>query len=355
MAITLNATNNTIGLGATTISTSSYNLSAMGDTTITNGGPGLPGQGINLSGSQYINGGNSGWTNSQKYCGVTFWMYLASVPSSGQHEVIGNCGGAHGFGVFFSGSTLYCIYSVASFNIQVQFNTTFSPNTWYHITVAKTIVTGAGQIRVWVNGVYDNQGSVTDANTMGTDGGSILIGYAGFGGLDTAALIDEVYVFRNLAISDANVVTDYNNGSGTYHTAATDALVYHLDGTLDGGSIVGGSASYSTGLVNLPPTSPGLYDTLQYSGTKWINYRGQMLSTTSTPTFAGLTINGNATLGNASTQTFTHVGRMVVRTLSADPTANATAGTVGEIAYYNNKFYGKITGSGTDTNWAALN
>lgn len=79
-------------------------------------------------------------------------------------------------------------------------------------------------------------------------------------------------------------------------------------------------------------------------------------------TFAGaltvttdFNVNGNTTLGNASTDTITCTGRMIVRTLSADPTSSATAGTVGEIAYYNNKFYGKITGTGTDTNWSALN
>ena len=73
-----------------------------------------------------------------------------------------------------------------------------------------------------------------------------------------------------------------------------------------------------------------------------------------TPTVK-LDVGGSIKLGGASTDVITHTGRMVVRTLSANPTSSATAGTLGEIAFYNNKWYGKITGSGTDTNWSALN
>lgn len=61
------------------------------------------------------------------------------------------------------------------------------------------------------------------------------------------------------------------------------------------------------------------------------------------------------TLGSASTDTITHTGRMIVRTLSSDPTITSTAGTIGEIAYFNNKFYGKVATTASDTNWVALN
>lgn len=62
----------------------------------------------------------------------------------------------------------------------------------------------------------------------------------------------------------------------------------------------------------------------------------------------------NTTLGNESTDLITCVGRLIHRTLSADPTSTATAGNLGEIAFYNDTFYGKKTGTGTDTNWFAL-
>jgi len=56
-----------------------------------------------------------------------------------------------------------------------------------------------------------------------------------------------------------------------------------------------------------------------------------------------LQVNGNTTLGNASTDTITHTGRMIVRTTASDPkdatAGNRPAGTVGEIAYYSGKMY----------------
>ena len=52
---------------------------------------------------------------------------------------------------------------------------------------------------------------------------------------------------------------------------------------------------------------------------------------------------GNITLGSASTNTITNVGRMVVRTTASDPqhatAGSRPAGTVGEIAYYSGKMY----------------
>ena len=58
---------------------------------------------------------------------------------------------------------------------------------------------------------------------------------------------------------------------------------------------------------------------------------------------AATTVNGNATLGGASTNTITHTGRMIVRTTASDPQhatpGSRPAGTVAEIAYYNGKMY----------------
>jgi hypothetical protein len=68
-----------------------------------------------------------------------------------------------------------------------------------------------------------------------------------------------------------------------------------------------------------------------------------------------LDVGGSMKCGAASTDTITMTGRFIPRSVASDPTANATAGTVGEIVYYSNKWYGKTTGSGTDTNWSALN
>jgi hypothetical protein len=56
-----------------------------------------------------------------------------------------------------------------------------------------------------------------------------------------------------------------------------------------------------------------------------------------------LLVHGNTTLGNASTDTVTHTGRMIVRTTASDPkhatAGSRPAGSVGEIAYYSGKMY----------------
>jgi hypothetical protein len=70
---------------------------------------------------------------------------------------------------------------------------------------------------------------------------------------------------------------------------------------------------------------------------------------------AGGTVTGNSTLGDASTDVFTFVGRAVVRLLAGDPTSGGgQAGTRGELARYNDILYIKTTGDGTDTNWAKV-
>lgn len=54
-------------------------------------------------------------------------------------------------------------------------------------------------------------------------------------------------------------------------------------------------------------------------------------------------VNGNTTLGNASTDTITHTGRAIFRTAASDPkhatAGSRPAGSVGEIVYYTGKMY----------------
>jgi hypothetical protein len=56
-----------------------------------------------------------------------------------------------------------------------------------------------------------------------------------------------------------------------------------------------------------------------------------------------LTVKGNTTLGDASTDTITNVGRCIFRTTASDPQdatpGNRPAGTVAEMAYYSGKMY----------------
>lgn len=72
-------------------------------------------------------------------------------------------------------------------------------------------------------------------------------------------------------------------------------------------------------------------------------------------TVAGtLTANGNAALGNSSTDTITCTGRLIVRSVN-DAGMDATSGSYGEIVINqaDNKFYG-CTSSGTSADWAVL-
>lgn len=73
-------------------------------------------------------------------------------------------------------------------------------------------------------------------------------------------------------------------------------------------------------------------------------------------TVPAVTTTGNSTLGDASTDTTTNVGRMILRTIAVDPTSSATAGTIGEVVYSSStaKFYGKHTTSASDTNWRLM-
>lgn len=61
------------------------------------------------------------------------------------------------------------------------------------------------------------------------------------------------------------------------------------------------------------------------------------------PTFAGLTVTGTVSLGDAATDVVTMTGRLVLRTLASDPLdatpGNRPAGSVAEIAYYTGKLY----------------
>lgn len=68
------------------------------------------------------------------------------------------------------------------------------------------------------------------------------------------------------------------------------------------------------------------------------------------------TLNGNGTFGDASTDTYTFTGRMIVRTVNDAGPMTATNGTVAEIVFNSSdsKFYG-CTATGTPATWAALN
>ena len=126
--------------------------------------------------------------------------------------------------------------------------------------------------------------------------------------------------------------------------AATNDLTVTGGATITGSVDIGGSLGV-TGTLSVS-SAVDISTTLNVTGTA-------TLGTVVTPS---ILTSGNSTLGDASTDVTTCVGRFVPRTITLDPTSNATAGTIGEVVYAStpNKFYGKHTTTATDTNWRLL-
>lgn len=72
-------------------------------------------------------------------------------------------------------------------------------------------------------------------------------------------------------------------------------------------------------------------------------------------TMTGLTVTGNSTFGDATTDTFTFVGRMIVRSVTDAGPMTATAGSQREVVFNtsDSKFYG-CTVAGSPATWAAF-
>lgn len=99
-----------------------------------------------------------------------------------------------------------------------------------------------------------------------------------------------------------------------------------------------GSGAPSTSAVNLASgttTAAGIA-----FGTDAVLYRSASAQIANS---AGMYVYGDTILGNASTDTVTVGGRLILRTLGADPLdgtpGNRPAGSVGEIAYYSGVVY----------------
>lgn len=90
-------------------------------------------------------------------------------------------------------------------------------------------------------------------------------------------------------------------------------------------------------------------------GADVIVYKDDQVIVYGTLTSSGdVTFNANGTFGNATTDVFTMIGRLVHRTVGSDPTANNNAGSLGEIVNYNDKLYYKTVADGNDKNWEKL-
>lgn len=178
----------------------------------------------------------------------------------------------------------------------------------------------------------------------------------------TALTIDSSQVLWIGSTADTNL---YRSAANTLKT--DDALIVGAGLTVYG--VYNGIARFQTSgsdYVRINKDGLDVFTSADAAQTMYLQYysggavnflNGKVIISTAgkITTTNDLQVDGNTTLGNASTDTITCTGRLIPRTVGADPTSSATAGSLGEIVFYNNKWYGKTTGTGTDTNWSALN
>lgn len=141
----------------------------------------------------------------------------------------------------------------------------------------------------------------------------------------------------------------FTNASASGTWAVTGATT--LTGALTAnGDVTLGNAAGDTITITGTPT---FAETVTMSGAATV---GGTLGVTGNQTNTGdLTVNGNTTLGNASTDTVTVNGRLIVRSVTDAGPMTATAGALAEIVFNtsDSKFYG-CTAAGDPATWAAF-
>lgn len=124
----------------------------------------------------------------------------------------------------------------------------FSNNTWYHVAVSNS----ANNCRVWVDDVESSAGtltvlaptpSTTNFDQLGRDnGGNYLNGK-----------YDEVGLWYGYALTDADVTTLYNSGSGASCLDVSSGNLhfnYHFDETGSASTAVDSSSAGNNGTLN---------------------------------------------------------------------------------------------------------
>jgi len=225
------------------------------------------------------------------------------------------------------------LYSGHGFLVNDRFIIGIDPSTYNVITnVDGNTVRVLGTSSVTTGDTLVNLGADTGPSATNYDGSDIVI----YSTPDTSVVVSQSRVTSN----DEGEFDYYHDG-----TANLWELVRGTDGV---------SVAFLIGAYERPVDAASLeVDTLTVTGNETI---GGTLAVTGATTLTTLATTGNSTFGDASTDTTTHIGRLIPRTITLDPTSNATAGTIGEVVYAStpNKFYGKHTTTATDTNWRLL-
>jgi hypothetical protein len=253
-----------------------------------------------------------------------------------------NAGGSSSGTAFYANGSLFLTTSTVNFQQGSNITITTSSNGTYTITgVAAsgtfTTVTGVepilfNQVGASATGSYDTNyaltlnalytflkgitvnGTTTLASTTNailyTDGSGHVLGYAGSNpcGAGQAALS----ISATGTISCVNIVTStVGNWQGTWQ--GTNSSTFYL-ATNPNGYITTSTNNFG-GLTNASITA---LSPIGWSNTSTIYWLGQALWTTSTPTFGGLSVNGNVSTTISGTQCLHVTGNGVIQGTGSD-------------------------------------
>jgi len=172
---------------------------------------GQEGSAISLNGSTYYTASSSAVITGTADRTVSFWMYITSFVANQGPFGWGVGSNNNAFGMYFpnTNGVAYCF----GYANDVQFNTTFSLNTWYHIAI---VVSSTGTVRtLYVNGVQDKQSTTTALNTSSS---SLFVGQDFLSSVDFNGYLDEFRVYSS-ALSASQASALYMVGKyGQSHT-----------------------------------------------------------------------------------------------------------------------------------------
>lgn len=202
---------------------------------------------LEFDGSEYVTFGTGtnylhvGWFNYSENYTVSAWVNVSSLSAErmiiSRADQSGNNRGWHlsvttdGNVDFFLGTT----YSTQRWKIRSS--ATLSVDTWYHILATHTYSDSTHSGTININGV---EGHSTILNTLATndprENTALQIGVRDNTGLDFVGKIDEIAIWHGHALSEADALALYNNGTPTdlLLSSSYDSSGVTLAGTRDG-------------------------------------------------------------------------------------------------------------------------
>jgi len=226
------------------------------------------------------------------------------------------------------------------------------------LIVTGTLTTGALS---FTNASASGTWAVTGATTLTgalTANGDVTLGNAAG---DTITITGTPTFAEAVTCSKTLAVTGNGTVGGTLGVTGATTLGSTCDVT--GNATVGGTATFAEDVTLTKGlsvgTTLGVTGNATLGGTCGITGNttvGGTLGVTGNQTNTGdLTVNGNTALGNASTDTVTVNGRLIVRSVTDAGPMAATAGALAEIVFNtsDSKFYG-CTVAGDPATWVAF-